>query len=128
MPKEPGRRKTRGRKRKFQPGSKVQWVEGGVADDGSPTNYLRYGVVVEYRQYRTKAYYYVVPVEHMRVRGTVKRFESHKIEAAEFPIDGDKAARVYALNHTITDRGCACQCCVHTAVPRRFWDSEEGYL
>jgi hypothetical protein len=119
MPKAPDRK--RGRPRKFTVNDKVQWVEDGVAPDGSPVQYLQYGLIVEYRQYPAGAFYYVVPLDYKgQLAGSQRRFEAYQLELVHHSDYRDRVSHV-AVNNGIDERGCSCQCCAHTSVPRQFF-------
>lgn len=111
----------RGRKPKFKVNDCVTWVEDGVAPDGSPVQYLREGVVVEWRKYRTNNFYYVVPIDGQSIAGRKRKFESYQLTASSRKAKSKDFSIHVPLNDGIIERGCHCQCCAHTRIPRRFF-------
>ena len=133
-----------GRPRKLKPGDVAWFLREGEDENGEPTEYRQYSVVVDY--YRKDmpseaGYYIVIPTtsQHtqMVVTGSsmwVKSNHLHKVDT------GYKMRTIltrYRRNDALgkkQERGCHCHCCIHTAVPSKHvnvdgqfsWDLEEG--
>lgn len=76
---------------------------------------LQEGVVVDYKANPKDSYYRVVRMGDRKARW----FSSTALsDTGRVNVD---VLRIYRANERLVERGCDSHCCVHQAVPRRFW-------
>lgn len=134
-----------GRRKKFKPGD-VAWFEKeaeivGGSEMGDTAYVKQYCVIVDY--YRTEGqgkagYYIVVPTTgpdiQMNVTGPATWVKSWQLHPTPDSYRMKTILSRYRNNQTIPDRGCSCNCCIHTSVPPSMvddkgqyrWDFDEG--
>ncbi len=94
------------------PGRPRKFVMGQLAvKDGD-----QWCTVVDYKASPKDSYYRVI-------RSVPLRKPLWVSSTTLAPVDGMSidTLRIYKANERLTDRDCTCNCCVHQAVPRRFW-------
>ena len=94
-----------GRPRKFSMGDVARIKVSGLN-----------AVVVDYKANPKDSYYQVVrqPVKQGPIWLSSTALNSLERRNTD-------VLRIYRANERLIDRGCTCNCCVHQAVPRRFW-------
>lgn len=114
-----------GRRRKFYIDEVVGWTYSAMLD--RPQN-VGWAVVTDYRVKGAQSQYQVVRLDYatgpswgrpiwVNAEKLRRLSESHPLN----PLLRPNVRRVVAANERLgssTDRGCRCQCCPHTAIPR----------
>lgn len=111
-------KETRGRPRKFKLGAIVQ----------DPTTENLY-IVVDHQLRGTKSEYRVIPTN-----GRYERFgRASWVESSNLEPIGKRSSKgslvTYRANQMLegeVGRGCQCECCIHTAMPRRDFNMFTG--
>ena len=103
------RAKGPGRPRKFEMGQLA--VEGLTAEH--PGDWV---TVVDYKANPKDSYYRVIRSVPLRKPRWISSTRLTPVDRKS--ID---TLRIYRSNERLEERGCTCNCCVHQAVPRRFW-------
>ena len=124
-----------GRPRKFKDGD-IAWYERvGYRPEGEPITYRQYGVVVGYNrneQFPTfPGHYKIVRLTSDSWKGTTFGgtiwLQSNKLHRAAVKYRRPVVVRRYRNNQKIPDRGCYCNCCVHTAIPAGMVNNDGSF-
>ena len=101
------------------PGRPRKFTMGAVVNYPSPIGgWAGTGVVVEYKATPKDSSYRIVRMEDRKAR-----WYSSTVLSDTGRVNTD-VLRIYRANERFDDvvgRGCDSHCCVHQAVPRRFW-------
>jgi hypothetical protein len=109
-----------GRNRKFELGEIVRRV-GPVASRSTHQRYVVVGYEPDERRYR------VIPLDYKnRRRGDAAWMQSWWLMTTN-QSSGTASIKTYRANEALPERGCSCQCCIHTAYSLSEWTNHGGW-